>query len=82
MHTHATLLEYYESMILFFSIGAQPGRPRIIISREQLICLREMGFTWIKIVDMIGVSRRTIYSRRIELGIDDPCSYSSISDSM
>ena len=37
-----------------------PGRPRFDIPAEMLEELRELGFSWIKIGEMLGVSRWTI----------------------
>ena len=42
-----------------------PGRPRFDIPAEMLEELRELGFSWIKIKEMLGVSRWTIH-RRVE----------------
>ncbi len=45
------------------------GRPKYIISREQLLFLHELRLTWTKIATMYGVSRRTMYNIRSELGL-------------
>ena len=47
------------------------GRPRFDISCDQLeyLYLSSMSFSWTKIAAMLGVSRMTIYRRRIEYGI-------------
>jgi transcriptional regulator of acetoin/glycerol metabolism len=45
------------------------GRPRFNISRDQLEYLSSMSFTWTQIASMLGVSRMTVYRRRIECGI-------------
>lgn len=45
------------------------GRPRFDISRDQLEYLSSMSFTWTQISSMLGVSRMTIYRRRVEYGI-------------
>ena len=45
------------------------GRPRFDISRDQLEYLSFMNFSWTKIASMLGVSRMTIYRRRVEYGI-------------
>jgi len=51
-----------------------PGRPRAIISEDQLSRLIEMGFSYTKIAKMFGVSARTL--PRMQIGRN----YSSISD--
>ena len=49
------------------------GRPRFDITREQLIYLASMSFTWTGIAKMLGVSRMTIYRRRVEYSlVEDP----------
>lgn len=44
------------------------GRPRYILTREQLGCLRQEFNSWTQIAADLGVSRQTIYNRRRELG--------------
>ena len=44
------------------------GRPRFLITREQLECLRAEFNSWTQIASDLGVSRQTIYNRRRELG--------------
>lgn len=56
------------------------GRPYFLIPREQLVSLRELGFSWSKIAQLVGVSRRTIFNRRVQLNIDDPREYSTLTD--
>ena len=46
-----------------------PGRPRFSITREQLQYLSSMSFSWTQIADILGVSRMTIYRRRVEFGL-------------
>ena len=45
-----------------------PGRPRFDISEQQLMYLHSMGFTWVEIANLLGVSRMTIFRRRREFG--------------
>ena len=55
------------------SNGASRGRPRFIISKEQLEYLRSLSFTWTDISSLLGVSRMTIFRRCQEFGlIDEP----------
>ena len=49
------------------------GRPRFDITREQLLYLASMSFTWTDIAIMLGVSRMTIYRRRVQYSlVEDP----------
>lgn len=45
------------------------GRPRYLVSKEHLICLKELGFSWSKVAVMLGISRSTLDRRRKELDI-------------
>ena len=45
------------------------GRPRFSIDREQLNYLRSLSFSWVNISDLLGVSRMTVYRRRVEFGL-------------
>ncbi len=47
----------------------RPGRPKFDISCDQLEYLSSMSFTWEQIASMLGVSRMTVYRRRIEYGL-------------
>ena len=60
----------------------QRGRPKYIIKREQILFLRELRFTWTKIALMYGVSRRTMYNIRSDLGLigSQFSGFSNISD--
>ena len=56
------------------------GRPKFEISRDQLEYLHSMMFNWTKIAAMLGVSRATIYRRRIEVGLSGSGDESNITD--
>lgn len=45
------------------------GRPQFAISREQLLYLSSLSFSWTAISNMLGVSRMTIYRRRVVYGL-------------
>ena len=45
-------------------------RPKFVITREQLMNLRETGMTWAKIATCLNVSERTLYRRVREFDID------------
>ena len=47
------------------------GRPKAVVSREQLLHLRSLNFSWSQIGQLLGVSRVTLYRRRRELGMTD-----------
>ena len=51
------------------STAVGPGRPKFQISRDQLQYLSSMSFNWTQIANMLGVSRMTIYRRRVEYGL-------------
>ena len=44
------------------------GRPKHTVSEHQVLSLRDIGFSWIEIANMIGISPRTLRRRRIEFG--------------
>ena len=49
------------------------GRPRFDLSKEQLLYLCSLSFSWSDIAKMLGVSRMTIYRRRVEYRLtEDP----------
>lgn len=51
----------------------QRGRPSFLIPPEQLEYLRSLSFTWVEIARLLGVSRMTVYRRRVEYDmVDDP----------
>ena len=54
----------------------QSGRPRFDISADQIQYLRSLSFSWTQISHLLGISRSTLYRRRIdsELDIDDELS--------
>ena len=47
----------------------RPGRPRFNITKEQLEYLSSMSLSWSQISALLGVSRMTIYHRRVEFGL-------------
>ncbi|XP_020620344.1 uncharacterized protein LOC110058094 [Orbicella faveolata] len=58
---------------------SQPGRPKFVIAEERLENLRSLRCTWNQIVQMLRVSRWTIYRRVEEYGLG--CGrWSNISD--
>ncbi len=47
------------------------GRPKFLITREQLLNLRETGMTWAKIAKCLNISERTLYRRVEEFGVNE-----------
>ena len=45
------------------------GRPRFDVNADQLEYLESLSFSWTDIASMLGVSRMTIYRRRLEYGM-------------
>ena len=43
-----------------------PGRPRFHVLKEQLEYLHSLSFSWTSIAQMLGISRMTVYRRRLE----------------
>ena len=59
---------------------ATTGRPRFIISYEQLSFLVSNRFTGPQIADMLGVSLRTVHRRLAEYSLSIRSQYSNLSD--
>lgn len=57
-----------------------PGRPRFVIRAEILEELRELGFSWTKIAEMLGVSRWTIHRRIVEYGLENMTGFHHLAD--
>ena len=61
----------------------QRGQPKVSLSIDYVIGLRELGFSWTKVASILGISRRTLYSHRLEMGLTgdgDPFAMSEITD--
>ena len=52
------------------------GRPPFVISKEQLVYLHSLSFSWSEIANLLGVSRMTIYRRRRDYGMLEELSHS------
>jgi hypothetical protein len=59
------------SYIVPSSLPRGPGRPVVVIQREQIEFLRELHFSWAKIARLLGVSESTIHRKRNMLNIPD-----------
>lgn len=62
------------------SMSASRGRPKFDIKRNQLEYLEDMSFNWTQIAQILGVSRTTIYRRRLELSMNTSSPRSNVSD--
>ena len=58
------------------------GRPKFLITKEQIDGLRSLHFSWKKIAEMLGVSERTVRRRRQEfdMAIGRSVTFSEIDD--
>lgn len=58
------------------------GRPKFLITKEQIDGLRSLHFSWKKIAEMLGVSERTVRRRKQEfdMAIGRSVTYSEIDD--
>lgn len=56
------------------------GRPNFQVEKDHVKALRQLGFTWTKISNILGISRSTMNRRRAELGLDSQPNYSDIPD--
>lgn len=68
MQTDAIGTNAYQAPVMQPRPHAQ-GRPRYLISQNQLEHLSSMGFSWTEISSLLGVSRMTIYRRCREYGM-------------
>ena len=46
------------------------GRPRLDISKESILSLRRLNYSWTKVARLLGISRKTLYRRLKEYNID------------
>ena len=58
----------------------RPGRPSVVISEQQITTLLDLGFNYTSMAAMFGLSERTLFRRRTELGLQTGRHYSDISD--
>ena len=54
------------------------GRPKYVVSKEQIETLRETGMNWKSIAETLGINERTLYNYRQELNISQ--TFSEITD--
>lgn len=56
------------------------GRPKLDVTREEIIHLKQLNYSWTKIAEILQISRQTLYRQLEEFGIDS-CKFSPISES-
>ena len=56
------------------------GRPRLDISKECILSLRQLNYSWTKIARMLDISHHTLYRRLQEYGINTE-TFTDISES-
>ena len=55
------------------------GRPKLEVTKEEILQLKHLNYSWSKIAEILDVSRQTLYRRLQEFGIDS-CKFTNISD--
>lgn len=58
------------------AVYRSPGRPRFILTRDQLQYLLDQEFTQVEIAKMLGCSAKTIHRRIVPFGLSHVCEYS------
>lgn len=66
--SHSSVTAYQSNTVQ----SGRRGRPRFNITANQLSYLTSLSFTWVQIARMLGISRMTLYRRRIEFGMLRP----------
>ena len=77
---HSAATSYVAPIVNTPATQRHPGRPRFDITKEQLVYLMSMSFTWTQIAQMLGVSYMTVYRRRLEYGLLDTTLTGNITD--
>ena len=54
------------------------GRPKYVVTKEQIETLRDTGMNWKSVAQVLGISERTLFRRREEFNMED--TFSNISD--
>ena len=54
------------------------GRPKLDVSQEEILCLKQLNFSWVEIAEILQVSRQTLHRGLHEFGIDK---FTAISES-
>ena len=61
-------------------MGTSAGRPSIEISKDDILFLKGLDYSWTKIASILGISRSTLYRRLEEFNIDSNA-YTDITES-
>ena len=82
IHIRQSIVPYLDGILFQCYHPGRRGRPKFLLPVHTLQFLRELHFSWTKIACILGISRRTLFSIRQELGFEaiDPSAYSQISD--
>lgn len=67
-------------MLNYFIISGQRGRPKINISREQLLAFHKANFTGVQMASHFQCSTKLVYSRLKEEGLNLKERFNEISD--
>ena len=51
--------------------GEGPDHPKCVVNAGQIEFLRELGLKWTQIAALLGITTRTLYNIRLELGLVD-----------
>ena len=54
------------------------GRPKYVVTKEQIETLRDTGMNWKSVAQVLGISERTLFRRSEEFNMED--TFSNISD--
>ncbi len=68
----------YKDQVFVCETEVTGGRPKFVVTREQIVVLRDTGMTWSDISKCLCISPKTLYRRRQEYDI--PNSFANISD--
>ena len=58
----------------------KPGRPNILVDEEQIAGLRSLNMSWRKIAELIGISERTLRTKRQSFREQNSVGYSQVND--
>lgn len=66
---------------IYSSMSRNPvGRPGAKVSREEVQFLRNLGYTWVEVAEILHVSVHTLYMRRFHFDAPGTSNYDDISD--
>ena len=59
-----SIAERYHNTLYDVKTSGNPGRPNILVDEEQIAGLRSLNMSWSKIAELIGISERTLHTKR------------------